>query len=95
MAGLKLILVSVALIGMVSAHPSAVDVLQDMYSACLKDFSVSCIKPKALFWMNAVSGDPIVRITEDLVLVKKADKEAEVNLTNVWKVCVLILFYFH
>ncbi|XP_063920788.1 uncharacterized protein LOC135135624 [Zophobas morio] len=70
----KLVLV-LTLAALARADPSASDVLRDIYHSCLKDFSVSCVKPKALSWMSYVSDKPQIHITEDLVLVKKRDAE--------------------
>lgn len=67
----KFVIVSLALIATVSASPSAIDVVHDMYKTCLQDFSVSCVKPKALSWLSHVTSDPIIKITEDLMIVKK------------------------
>lgn len=73
-----------ALVAAASAGPSAVDVVHDMYRSCLQDFSVSCVKPKALGWLNYVSNEPVIKITEDLLVVKKdaAPQDTEVNIKN-------------
>ncbi|XP_050305027.1 uncharacterized protein LOC126742418 [Anthonomus grandis grandis] len=65
------------LIAVVLAHqdPSAVDLVQDIYHTCLRDFSVSCAKPKALKWISEVVDKEQIRITEDLVLIKKDNPE--------------------
>lgn len=51
--------------------PSAVEMLQGIYSDCLSELSVSCVKPRALRWLEDVVDGPVVKITEDLVVVKK------------------------
>lgn len=79
MCCLKQLLFFAAFLGLTFAIPSAVDILKDMYRSCLQELSVSCVKPKALAWMSAVSNDPVVRITEDLHIVKKNNPEVEVN----------------
>ncbi|XP_057652281.1 uncharacterized protein LOC130891502 [Diorhabda carinulata] len=56
---------------------SAVEVVQDIYNTCLKDFSISCVKPKALHWMDEASRNNVIRITEDLSLQKKYNPEVE------------------
>lgn len=80
----KILVVLVLGAGLAAASPSAQDVLVDMYKGCLKDFSVGCVKPKAMQWITEVSGDEVIRITEDLEVVKDGEIPAEV--------CV-ILFY--
>lgn len=70
----KLVLV-LSIVALVHADPSAVEVLQDIYNSCLKDFSVSCAKPKALAWMSYVSDKPEIKVTEDLVILKKQVEE--------------------
>ncbi|KAL1498045.1 hypothetical protein ABEB36_008905 [Hypothenemus hampei] len=76
MAPSKFLLIT-ALFGFVLAEdpsavdPSAVDVVQEIYSTCLRDFSIKCAKPKALHWLSAVVNKDQIRITEDLVLIKK------------------------
>ena len=67
--------VMAATIWMVNAEHSAVDVLQDMYNVCLKEFSIGCVKPKALSWLSGVVNDPVIKITEDLMVVKKQNPE--------------------
>ncbi|XP_066154128.1 uncharacterized protein [Euwallacea fornicatus] len=70
------ILVAAALIFTVSAQsPSAIDVIQDIFSSCLKDLSIKCAKPKALGWLSDVADKEKIRISEDLVLVKKEAAE--------------------
>ncbi|XP_028128251.1 uncharacterized protein LOC114324584 [Diabrotica virgifera virgifera] len=56
---------------------SAVDVIQDIYSSCLKDFSVSCVQPKSLQWLDNVSGSSFIKITDDLAIQRKYDAETE------------------
>ncbi|KAH1009419.1 hypothetical protein HUJ04_001778 [Dendroctonus ponderosae] len=74
------LLIVVALVAVAAAHdPSAVDVLQDIYSTCLKDLSLKCAKPKALHWISKVVDKEQIRITQDLVLLKK-DNPAEVEV---------------
>lgn len=58
--------------------PSATDLWDDIYSGCLQDFSISCVKPKILAWMSLVVRQPEIKVTEDLVIVKKdAPKDEE------------------
>lgn len=75
MVTIKFAIAAAAVLGVACAGPSAVDLLGDIYNGCLKDFSVSCVRPKALQWVNAVSEGPVIKITDDLVIVKKANPE--------------------
>lgn len=50
---------------------SAVDIIQDIYYGCLRDFSLTCAKPKALQWLSDVYNNEKIRITDDLLIVKK------------------------
>ncbi|RZC37776.1 uncharacterized protein BDFB_010888 [Asbolus verrucosus] len=72
---LKFVIIVIALTATTRADPSATDVLQDIYRTCLRDFSVNCVKPKALAWMSFVSDKPEIKVTEDLVIVKKPSAE--------------------
>lgn len=77
MIGFKL-LVAVTVLGVAAADPSALDVLQDVYRACLSQFSVSCVRPKALAWMSMVADRDVIKVTDDLMIVKKEDPEMNV-----------------
>lgn len=76
----KFVIVSLAFVAVISASPSAVNVVHDMYKSCLQDFSVSCVKPKALSWISHVSNDQIIKITEDLMIVKKDSAPEEIEV---------------
>ncbi|KAF2886387.1 hypothetical protein ILUMI_19786, partial [Ignelater luminosus] len=77
MAVLRLLAITAFILGVSYAQqqPSAVEVLQDMYHTCLKEFSLGCIKPKALSWISNVVDQPVIRITDDLEVVKTEDPE--------------------
>ncbi|KAF7279543.1 hypothetical protein GWI33_007062 [Rhynchophorus ferrugineus] len=77
MAGLKFLIVAVAVASVVGASPTVVDVVQDIYKTCLQDFSVSCVRPKALGWINYVADKDVINLTDDLALVKNNNVEAE------------------
>lgn len=63
----------------VNADPTAVQVAKDIVSNCLLNFQLSgCVKPRALSWANKVSEENVIRITEDLYLIKKFDPEVQV-----------------
>lgn len=72
------LLITVVTIGVAVADPSALDVLQDMYRGCLQQFSVSCVRPKALAWMTMVADRNVIKVTDDLMIVKKEDPEKNV-----------------
>lgn len=50
--------------------PSATQLALDMYHGCLKDLSISCVRPKALQWFNAALQQNEVRLTERLSVVR-------------------------
>lgn len=81
MAGFTFLPITVLLIGIATAqNPSAVDLVNDIYTGCVKDWSLSCARPKALQWFSEVSQNDEIKITHDLVIVKKDNpKEFEVN----------------
>lgn len=59
---------------------SAFELLQDIYYTCLKDFSVSCVQPKSVQWMNEAFESRTIKITDDLSIVKKEKIDDEVNV---------------
>lgn len=63
--------IALSVLNLALAQQSAIDLAQDIYRTCLKEFSIGCVKPKALTWMTNVVSDPVIRITDDLVIVKK------------------------
>lgn len=58
------------------APQSAAQLALDMYHSCLKDLSISCVRPKALQWFNTALQQPEVRLTERLSIVRTAQPEA-------------------
>lgn len=53
-----------------ASEQSATDLAFDMYHSCLKDFSTSCVQPKAMRWFSeALRKDEIV-ITDKLSIVR-------------------------
>lgn len=58
-------------------QPSATQLALDMYHGCLKDLSISCVRPKALQWFNAALQQPEVRLTERLSLVRLSESDSE------------------
>lgn len=94
MVSLKL-LIAAAVLGVACANPSALNLVGEMYRGCLQQFSVSCVKPKALAWFNEVIDKPAIRVTDDLVLVKKHDPEQVVRTHQYSSFCQFIaLFVF-
>ncbi|XP_075144502.1 DUF1676 domain-containing protein Osi18 [Haematobia irritans] len=49
---------------------SATDLAFDMYHTCLKDFSTSCVQPKAMRWFNNALQQDEVMITDKLSIVR-------------------------
>lgn len=54
---------------------SAAQLALDMYHSCLKDLSISCVRPKALQWFNTALQQPEVRLTERLSIVRTTQPE--------------------
>lgn len=52
------------------ALQSATDLAFDMYHSCLKDFSTSCVKPKAMRWFNEALQQDQIQITDKLSIVR-------------------------
>lgn len=75
------LLITVVVLGVAAADPTALDVLHDMYRGCLQQFSVSCVRPKALAWMSMVADRDVIKVTDDLMIVKKKDAEKNVVRT--------------
>lgn len=85
MVSLKVLFAAVVAVGCATASPSAVDLLGDIYSGCIKQFSVGCVKPKAIGWMSKVLEEPVIKVTDDLVLVKKSNP-IEVSVSRFRKI---------
>lgn len=49
--------------------PTAVGVLENIYSSCLHEGSVSCVKPKFLSFLSSSLKKDKILITEDLAIV--------------------------
>ncbi|KAJ8952333.1 hypothetical protein NQ318_017227 [Aromia moschata] len=67
------------------ANQSATEVLHDIYNSCVRHFSVTCVKPKALHWLSEVSQSHQIKVTEDLLIVRKdtfAGTESERGLSE-------------
>ncbi|KAH8360067.1 hypothetical protein KR093_010431, partial [Drosophila rubida] len=55
---------------------SATQLALEMYNGCLKDLSISCVRPKALQWFNAAMQQPEVKLTERLSIVRTSETVA-------------------
>ncbi|XP_036325216.1 uncharacterized protein LOC118738398 [Rhagoletis pomonella] len=54
---------------------SATDLAFDMYNSCLKDFSTSCVQPKAMQWFNQALQQDEIQITDKLSIVRTSRVE--------------------
>ncbi|CAD6993259.1 unnamed protein product [Ceratitis capitata] len=70
--------ISAAYAGTTQVAPtrSATDLAYDMYNGCLKDFSTSCVQPKALQWYNQALQQDEIQITDKLSIVRTSRVEA-------------------
>lgn len=90
---LAVVVVVLASMGLVTPQPytqSAVEMLQGIYSDCLSQLSVSCVKPRALRWFEEVVDGRVIRITEDLLVVKKDLPENQEVTLEITKYVVLV-----
>uniref|UniRef100_A0A1I8PD93 Osiris 18 n=1 Tax=Stomoxys calcitrans TaxID=35570 RepID=A0A1I8PD93_STOCA len=66
-----IVVLAVGVGAQIAEHPqSATDLAFDMYRSCLKDFSTSCVQPKAMRWFNTALQQDEVMITDKLSLVR-------------------------
>ncbi|XP_055383149.1 uncharacterized protein LOC129613201 [Condylostylus longicornis] len=56
-----------------STEKSAIDLALEIYSSCLKDFKVNCIKPKALSWLSKAVQQDEIKITNELTIVRTGE----------------------
>lgn len=61
---------TVALSGCSAQQQSATDLAFDIYRDCLRDFSTSCVKPKALQWINSVADQNEIKVTNLMSVVR-------------------------
>ncbi|XP_030371718.1 uncharacterized protein LOC115622004 [Scaptodrosophila lebanonensis] len=59
------------------APQSATELALDMYNSCFKDLSVSCVRPKAIQWLNEALHQPQVKLTERLSIVRTSAQPME------------------
>lgn len=58
-----------------NAEDSATDVLVDIYRSCVSQFSVSCIRPKAIQWISERADNDIIKLTDDLSIIRTSNEE--------------------
>lgn len=51
---------------------TASKLVKNIYNECLSQYSVACVKPRALEWISTVSNDEEIKLTEDLSIVRIA-----------------------
>lgn len=74
----KLLLIFVVICALTfsaSSEKSAISVAYDMYANCLNRLSFSCVKPKALSWLSNVYDSDVIKITDDLLIVKTGNNQ--------------------
>ncbi|KAL0811322.1 hypothetical protein ABMA28_009736 [Loxostege sticticalis] len=69
-----IVLLSVAAFASAQTY-SASNLVRNIYNECLSQYSVECVKPRALQWMSAVANDDEIKITDNLSIVKTASFE--------------------
>lgn len=74
-------LVLLSVVAYASAHYSATNLVRNIYSECLSQYSVECVKPRTLQWISQVANDEEIKITEDLSIVRTGtiDDDEEVD----------------
>ncbi|XP_037943384.1 uncharacterized protein LOC119676221 [Teleopsis dalmanni] len=74
--GLVFVVALTALSSTTAQSPrSATDLAFDMYNGCLKDFSTSCVKPKAMQWFNQAINQDEIFVTDKLSIVRTGQIE--------------------
>lgn len=66
------IIVLLSLTAFASAHYSATNLVKNIYTECLSQYSVECVKPRTLQWISRVANDDEIKITNDLSIVRTA-----------------------
>ncbi|KAL4701933.1 hypothetical protein ACJJTC_000122 [Scirpophaga incertulas] len=56
---------------------SASRLVKNIYNECLSQYSVECVKPRALQWISLVANDNEIKITDNLSIVKTATIDDE------------------
>lgn len=75
------VIVLLTLVSFASAKYSATTLVRNIYNECLSQYSVECVKPRALQWISQVVNDDEIKITDHLAIVKTGllEGEAEVD----------------
>lgn len=72
---LALCLVTVCYRSVNADDVSAADLVKDIYTSCLSQYSTSCVKPKALSWISHALNQDSIRITDDLSIIRTGEEE--------------------
>lgn len=54
---------------------SAADLVKDIYKSCLSQYSTSCVKPKALSWISHAVNQDVIRINDDMRIIRTGEDE--------------------
>lgn len=74
-----LVIVSIATYASAQSYP-ATRLVKNIYNECLSQYSVECVKPRALEWISLVANDDEIKITNDLSIVKQAEVEDDATV---------------
>lgn len=72
---LALCLVTVCYRSAYADDVSAADLVKDIYTSCLSQYSTSCVKPKALSWISHAVNQDTIRINDDLSIIRTGEEE--------------------
>lgn len=72
---LALCLITISYHSISAEDISASELITDIYSSCISQFSTSCVKPKALAWISHAVNQDTIKITEDLSIIRTGDDE--------------------
>ncbi|CAH2059485.1 unnamed protein product, partial [Iphiclides podalirius] len=71
--------VILSLAALASAQIPATRVVKNIYKECLSQYSVECVKPRALEWISRVANDDEIKITDSLSIVKVGEIEEDAD----------------
>lgn len=54
---------------------SASQLLSEIFESCVKEYSTSCIKPKALAWISHAVNQDKIKITDELSIIRTGEDE--------------------
>lgn len=57
------------------ATSSASDMMIEIYESCLSQYSIGCVKPKALSWISKAISSREIKITDDLSIIKTGNED--------------------